>query len=105
MLQYRFQLKRLFTVAPGAFRPPPKVRSAVVRLVPRPATELHAVDEAVFVRVVAKAFSMRRKTLRNALSGLISAADLAGIGIDPGLRGEALPVPAFVAIANRVASS
>ncbi|MGB7542310.1 MAG: 16S rRNA (adenine(1518)-N(6)/adenine(1519)-N(6))-dimethyltransferase RsmA [Burkholderiales bacterium] len=103
MLQYRFRLKRLFAVAPGAFRPPPKVRSAVVRLAPRPATELHAADEAVFARVVAKAFSMRRKTLRNALSGLISAADLAELGVDPGLRAEALPVPAFVAIANRVA--
>jgi 16S rRNA (adenine1518-N6/adenine1519-N6)-dimethyltransferase len=102
MLQYRFRMERLLTVAPGAFRPPPKVHSALARLVPRPAPGLPAEDESAFARVVAKAFSMRRKTLRNALSGLISAADLADIGIDPGLRGEVLPVSAFVAIANRI---
>ena len=103
MLQYRFRLERLFTVAPGAFRPPPKVHSAFVRLVPRPLPELEALDEAVFFKVVAKAFSMRRKTLRNALYGLISASDLAALAIDPGVRAETLPVAAFVAIANRVA--
>ena len=103
MLQYRFRLERLFTVPPGAFRPPPKVHSAVVRLIPHPLRELKAASEADFSRVVAKAFSMRRKTLRNALSGLISASDLAGLGIDPGVRAETLPVAAFVTIANRVA--
>jgi 16S rRNA (adenine1518-N6/adenine1519-N6)-dimethyltransferase len=102
MLQYRFRLERLFTVAPGAFRPPPKVHSALARLAPRPAQELLAADESVFGRVIAKAFSMRRKTLRNALSGLISVPDLADLGIDAGLRAEALPVSAFVAIANRI---
>jgi 16S rRNA (adenine1518-N6/adenine1519-N6)-dimethyltransferase len=103
MLQYRFRLERLFTVAPGAFQPPPKVHSAFVRLVPRPLSELGALDELGFSRVVAKAFSMRRKTLRNALHGLISASDFAALGIDPGVRAETLPVAAFVAIANRVA--
>jgi len=72
-LQYRFRLERLFTVAPGSFRPPPKVHSAVVRLVPRPSTELDALDEAGFSRIVAQAFSMRRKTLRNTLSTRASA--------------------------------
>lgn len=105
MLQYRFRLERLFSVAPEAFRPPPQVRSALVRLVPRPAPELEALNEAGFARVVAKAFSMRRKTLRNALSGLISASDLCELGIDPGKRAEALPVAAFVTIANRVIRS
>ena len=105
MLQYRFRMERLFAVAPGAFRPPPKVRSALVRLAPRPAPELEALNETVFARVVAKAFSMRRKTLRNALSGLISAAELADLGIDPGRRAETLPVATFVIIANRLAIS
>jgi 16S rRNA (adenine1518-N6/adenine1519-N6)-dimethyltransferase len=101
-LQYRFRMERLFTVAPEAFRPPPKVHSAVARMVPHPVQELQAADESVFGQVIAKAFSMRRKTLRNTLSGFISAADLADIGIDAGLRAEALPVSAFVAIANRI---
>jgi len=103
MLQYRFRMQRLFTVAPGAFRPPPKVWSAVVRLVPRAAGELDALDESVFARVVAKAFSTRRKTLKNALAGLVSADELAALGIDAGLRAEALPAAAFVAIANHCA--
>jgi len=102
MLQYRFRLERLFTVSPEAFQPSPKVRSAVVRLVPRAAGELEALDQVGFSSVVAKAFSMRRKTLRNALSGLISESELRELGVDPGVRAEALPVAAFVTIANRV---
>ena len=103
VLQYRFRLERLFEVSPAAFRPQPKVHSAVVRLVPRPADELNALSEAEFSRVVSRAFSMRRKTLRNTLSGLISATDLAQLGIDPGLRAQDLPVAAFVTVANRLA--
>jgi len=103
MLQYRFHLERLFKVPPGAFRPQPKVHSAVVRLVPRPTDELNASSEAEFSRVVSRAFSMRRKTLRNTLSGLISATDLAQLGIDPGKRAQDLPIAAFVTVANRLA--
>jgi 16S rRNA (adenine1518-N6/adenine1519-N6)-dimethyltransferase len=79
-LQARFRMKKLFNVSPGAFRPPPKVDSAVVRLLPleRPL----AVDEDL----LRKAFSARRKTLRNALPG----ANFAAAGIDPGLRPENL---------------
>lgn len=105
MLQYRFRLERLFAVAPEAFRPAPKVRSAVVRLVPRVGGELQSLDEIVFSTVVARAFSMRRKTLRNALSGLISESELRELGVDPSLRAEALPVAAFVTITNRVPRS
>jgi 16S rRNA (adenine1518-N6/adenine1519-N6)-dimethyltransferase len=104
MLQYRFRIERLFDVLPQSFRPAPKVRSAVVRLVPRPREELGARDEAGLSRVVARAFSMRRKTLRNTLAGVISAGELAEIGIDPGRRAQELPVAAFVTIANRLAA-
>ena len=103
MLQYRFRMERLFTVAPGAFRPSPKVQSAFVRLIPHSLPELGALNELGFSKVVAKAFSMRRKTLRNTLYGLISASDLAALGIDPGARAQTLPVAAFVTIANWVA--
>jgi 16S rRNA (adenine1518-N6/adenine1519-N6)-dimethyltransferase len=102
MLQYRFRLERLFSVPPGSFRPPPKVHSAVVRLVPRPSSELDALNEAGFSKVVAQAFSMRRKTLRNNLSGLISASELRELGVDPGERAQTLSVAAFVTIANWV---
>ena len=103
MLQYRFRMTRLFTVGSGAFRPAPKVSSAVVRLVPRPVQELSALNQSDLSKVVAKAFSMRRKTLKNALSGLISSATLAELGIDAGQRAEVLPVAAFVTMANRIA--
>jgi 16S rRNA (adenine1518-N6/adenine1519-N6)-dimethyltransferase len=103
MLQYRFRIERLFAVPPAAFRPPPKVHSAVVRLVPRPRTELECFDEAVLSKVVRKAFSMRRKTVRNSLSELISAADMSGLGIEPGRRAETFSVATFVTIANWVA--
>jgi 16S rRNA (adenine1518-N6/adenine1519-N6)-dimethyltransferase len=79
-LQARFAMEKLFTVSKGAFRPPPKVESAVVRLRPR-ATMLH-IDEDLLRR----AFSARRKQLRNALAGV----DFARAGIDPRLRPENL---------------
>lgn len=105
MLQYRFRIERLFEVPPQSFRPAPKVDSAMVRLVPRPPEELDALSEAGFARIVARAFSMRRKTLRNTLAGLISAGELAQLGIDPGWRAQDLPVAAFVTIANRLADA
>ncbi len=88
MLQRRFLVQRLFRVSAGAFRPPPKVESAIVRLTPRPAADVAPVNEKLFSTVVTSAFGARRKTLRNALSALIDAADLSALGIDPGLRPE-----------------
>ena len=104
MLQYRYRVDKLFDVPPGAFRPVPKVTSAIVRLVPRPAQELGARDAALFGRIVAAAFGQRRKTLRNSLRGLVDQAVLAELGIDAGARGERLSVDDFVRIANRSVS-
>jgi len=86
MLQVRFAMKKLFNVASGAFRPPPKVESAVVRLLPL--QEKLQFDEALLEKIVREAFSARRKTLRNALP--LAAADYEALGIDPGLRPENL---------------
>ena len=104
MLQFRYRVTRLFVVPPGAFSPVPKVHSAIVRLVPRPADELPAVDAGVFARVVTAAFGQRRKTLRNALSGLLPDAAIRAGGVDPGARAEVLPVSAFVALARQLAA-
>jgi len=100
MLQYRFDMELLLEVAPGAFSPPPQVDSAVVRMVPRPQTQLTAVSEAGMAQVVRRAFSQRRKTLRNSLAGLLETEDYAKLGIAPGLRAENLTVAEFVAIGN-----
>ena len=100
MLKATFAIERLFTVPPGAFRPAPSVDSAVARLTPlreaRPAVR----DAARFERVVAAAFSQRRKTLRNALADLVAPDAFAAAGIDPQRRGETLSVQEFVALAG-----
>jgi 16S rRNA (adenine1518-N6/adenine1519-N6)-dimethyltransferase len=104
MLQTRFAVTRLFTVPPGAFRPAPKVESAVARLVPLRDAKPAIADPALFARIVAAAFGQRRKTLRNALSTVADVATLERAGIDPGARGETLSVADFVRLANEVAA-
>ena len=70
MLQAYCNVTPLFVVPPGAFRPAPKVDSAVVRLVPKPAESILVADRRVFANVVRAAFGQRRKTLRNTLGAL-----------------------------------
>jgi 16S rRNA (adenine1518-N6/adenine1519-N6)-dimethyltransferase len=104
MLQAKFRITRLFVVPGGAFRPAPKVESAVARLVPLHADKPAIADAPLFARVVAAAFAQRRKTLRNALSELATAATLEAAGIDPTVRGETLAVADFVRLANLLGS-
>ena len=99
MLQVRFAIDPCFRVPPGAFSPPPKVDSAVVRLVPLGADRPRASDESRFANVVKAAFAQRRKTLRNALRGLVEPEAFASAGIDPSRRGETLSVAEFIALA------
>ena len=100
MLQYRFHMDALLEVPPEAFSPPPKVDSSVVRLIPKTATERHALDEARLERVVAQAFSQRRKMLRSTLKGVIPETTLIKLGIDPTRRAETLTLDEFVGLAN-----
>jgi len=100
MLQTRFAMKKLFDVAPGAFRPPPKVESAVVRLVPL--VQKPQCDDALLETIVRQAFSARRKTLRNALP--LKPADYEALGIDPSLRPENLAPADYVRMAQRAAA-
>lgn len=99
MLAARCSTRRLFSVGAGAFRPPPKVESAVVRLVPHQAPPFALPDPARFARLVAAAFSMRRKTLRNSLRGLVGPEGFAAAGIDPQRRPETLSAREFAALA------
>ena len=103
MLQLRCTVQPLFRVPPGAFRPPPKVDSAVVRLTPLPPAALPQTDFSVIERVVRAAFGQRRKTLSNALSGVASVEEITAAGIDPRARAEQLAPSAFVALAQRLA--
>jgi 16S rRNA (adenine1518-N6/adenine1519-N6)-dimethyltransferase len=102
MLQYRFEMENLLTVPPGAFRPAPKVESAVVRMIPYLALPHPAHNEQLFARVVSAAFAQRRKTLRNTLSLYLKPDDFITLAIDPVLRAENLGMADFVKIANYV---
>ena len=104
MLQLRCRVEPLLHVPPGAFRPPPKVDSAVVRLVPLAARELPDVDFAMIERIVRAAFGQRRKTLSNSLSEYAAAADIEAAGLDPRARAEQLAPQAYVALARVLAS-
>lgn len=104
MLQWRYRMTKLFDVPPGAFNPPPKVMSSVVRMVPKAKSEVPEVDLALFSSVVANAFSQRRKTIRNALSAILKEDEIVSCGIDAGARAEALPLQAFVALTQKAAA-
>jgi 16S rRNA (adenine1518-N6/adenine1519-N6)-dimethyltransferase len=95
----RAEVAELFTVGPGAFKPPPRVESAVVRLTPRPAP-FPIQDPDAFARVVRLAFGQRRKTLANALRGTATPETFARAGIDPRVRGETLSAEEFARLAN-----
>jgi 16S rRNA (adenine1518-N6/adenine1519-N6)-dimethyltransferase len=100
MLQARFRVMKLFNVPPGAFNPPPKVDSAIVRLAPLTTEKVPYRDAARFAEIVARAFGQRRKTLRNTLKGLVDAEVMSALGIDPQRRGETLSVEEFARLAN-----
>ena len=93
----------LFDVAPGAFRPPPKVTSAIVRLTPQaPEPPLTAPER--FDSLLRHAFAQRRKTLSNALAGQCTVEQLTDCGIDPRARAETVPVAQWIHLANRLAA-
>jgi 16S rRNA (adenine1518-N6/adenine1519-N6)-dimethyltransferase len=100
MLQYRFEMALQLRVPPGAFTPPPKVDSAVVRMVPLGAQRPRARDGARFERIVAGAFSQRRKMLRSALRGIVAPEAFDAARIDSSRRGETLSVAEFIALAD-----
>jgi 16S rRNA (adenine1518-N6/adenine1519-N6)-dimethyltransferase len=103
IIQYHCEVEKLFSVPPTAFYPAPKVDSAMVRLVPHRISPYPAVALTDLEHVVARAFSMRRKTLANNLKPLLSQEDFAKLGIDPGLRPEQIGVNEYVQITKYIA--
>ncbi len=102
MAAFHCDMTRLFNVPPGAFRPPPKVDSAIVRLLPKPLTDEDRALLPAFAEVTRRAFGQRRKTLRNSLKGLLDAEAIEAAGIDPGARAETLSVEEFRRLAEEV---
>ncbi|WP_338767771.1 16S rRNA (adenine(1518)-N(6)/adenine(1519)-N(6))-dimethyltransferase RsmA [Massilia sp. METH4] len=98
MLQWRYRMALMFIVPPEAFDPPPKVDSAIVRMIP--IENPLPCNAATLEAVVAKAFSQRRKVIRNCLAGMFMEQQIVDAGIDPGARPEAVPMEAYVTLAN-----
>lgn len=100
MAQYYCQVIPVLHVGPGAFKPAPKVDSAVVRLIPHANRRFQATSVEDLQRVCSEAFNQRRKTIRNNMGNFITAEELTSLGIDPNLRPENLTLEQFVTIAN-----
>jgi 16S rRNA (adenine1518-N6/adenine1519-N6)-dimethyltransferase len=100
MLQWRYHMELLFVVPPAAFDPPPQVDSAIVRMIPHP--QPLPCDADKLQAVVTKAFTQRRKVIRNCLAGMFSETELIAAGVDPQMRPETVPLAQYVALANRL---
>lgn len=100
MLQYRYYMEHLFDVPPHAFVPAPKVTSAIVRMRPKPAEKLTATDDTHLSRLVAQAFSQRRKMLRNTLNGMVTHEQLEACSIKPTARAEEVSLAQFIELSN-----
>ena len=98
MLQWRYHMELLFIVPPAAFSPVPKVDSAVVCMIP--VRNPFPCTAALLEKVVATAFSQRRKMVRNSLSGLFTETVLVNLAIDPMKRPEDLSLSQYIALAN-----
>lgn len=99
MLAPWLRVEPLFDIGTGAFRPPPRVISTFVRLIPHTEPPFVIHDPARFASIVAAAFSQRRKTLRNALRPLLTAEQIESAGVDPGARAEVIAPAQFAALA------
>ena len=100
MCQYHCSVTQLFTVPPEAFSPAPKVQSSFVRLLPHAHPPVQIKSMESFRKLVGQSFTMRRKTLRNCMRGLLETGQIESAGIDPGLRPESLGLAQFAALAN-----
>jgi len=103
MLQWRYDIDLMFVVPPTAFDPPPRVESAIVRMIPL--AQPLACDQTRLEQVVLKAFSQRRKVIRNCLAGMFTENQLIDAGIDPQTRPETVGLVQYVALANLFAES
>jgi 16S rRNA (adenine1518-N6/adenine1519-N6)-dimethyltransferase len=95
----------LFDVSPQAFRPPPKVTSSVLRMRPHPTGKIDIRHPAELSILVSRAFSKRRKTMRNALKDIAGEEHFAACGIDPGTRPEQVAIENWIALSEQIAGA
>lgn len=101
MIQYRCETEWLFNVPPESFNPPPKVMSAIVRLIPHRKLPCVANKLEHFNKIVTQAFSQRRKTLRNSLRNFFSEQEIIDLSIDPSSRAESISLKDYVRLSNQ----
>ena len=101
MMQYHAHIEYVFAVPASAFYPQPKVESAIVRLTPHRSPAYPSVNVADLETLVAKAFSMRRKTLANNLKGIMDAHTIITLGIDPSMRPEQISILDYIHLTQR----
>ena len=104
MMQYHFHIEHLFDVPPSAFSPPPAVTSAVARFIPRTWPQPVKVI-GLLEKILAAAFSRRRKYLRNNLNGLLDKEQLDQLGIGAKTRAQELAVSDYMRLANALADA
>lgn len=102
MLAARCHVEKLFLVRAGAFSPPPKVESAIVRIVPHAEPAFDTGDWDLFENLVRSGFTARRKTLRNALRALVDAATIEAAGLDPRSRPDTLSPGDYARLSRRL---
>jgi len=102
MLQYRYVIDKLLDVPPESFEPPPKVDSAIVRMIPYAPHELPSVNSTTLGELVTAAFSQRRKMLRNTLAAYRDQVDFEALGFDLARRAEDVPVDEYVRVAQTI---
>lgn len=102
MLAPHVAVEPLFDIGTGAFQPPPRVVSTFFALRPHPTPPFPLDDPTGYAQVVAAAFAQRRKTLRNALGGLLTARQIVAAGVDPGARAETLPPARYADLARQL---
>jgi 16S rRNA (adenine1518-N6/adenine1519-N6)-dimethyltransferase len=98
MLQTFCDTQALFNVPATAFRPQPKVESAIIRLIPNARYKHDITRFDAYEKLVRMAFAQRRKTIRNTLRSLCSAEQISAAGFDPSARAETLSIKDFVAL-------
>jgi len=105
MVQSVCETQKLFDVSPGSFTPQPKVESTVLKLSPEINKYPQILIPDIFKLIVRTAFSKRRKTIRNALKGIINEELLLSVAIDPFCRPETISVASYITLANKMAGN
>lgn len=100
MTQFYCQTQKLLDVSPMAFKPPPKVESSVIRLIPNKRGRYQPKDPAHFSEIVKNAFNFRRKTIRNSLKPYLSEAEISQLNIDPNKRPQELTIDDFIRLSD-----